>query len=108
MLEFLLHNLEHTFEDNILILPFLFLTYLVIEAIEAHAGGAMQRGLVRAQSAGPILGAVVGVIPQCGFSAAASSLYAGGVITRGALIAVFCPHPMRCCPFCSLRRLTRA
>ncbi len=89
MLEFLLHNLEHTFEDNILILPFLFLTYLVIEAIEAHAGGAMQRGLVRAQSAGPILGAVVGVIPQCGFSAAASSLYAGGVITRGALIAVF-------------------
>ena len=88
MFEFITHNLIHTIEDNILLLPFLFLTYLAIEAIEVHAGTAMQRFLARAQNAGPVIGAVVGVVPQCGFSAAASSLYAGGVITRGALIAV--------------------
>ncbi len=88
MLHTIVHTLLHTIEDNILLLPFLFVTYFAIEAIEAHAGGSMQRFLAKAQHAGPAIGAVVGVVPQCGFSAAASSLYAGGVITRGALIAV--------------------
>ncbi len=85
----LLHILEHTVEDNILILPFLFVTYLIIEALESHAGGSMQRALFKAHRAGPAVGAAIGVVPQCGFSAAASSLYAGGVITCGTLIAVF-------------------
>jgi hypothetical protein len=80
--------LLETIRDNILILPFLFLTYLVIEAIETRAGSSMQQALARTHRAGPIIGAVAGLVPQCGFSAAAASLYAGGVITCGTLIAV--------------------
>lgn len=75
--------------DNLLLLPFLFPTYLVLEAIEAHAGGALERTLGRARRWGPLVGSLSGAVPQCGFSAAAASLYAGGVITVGTLVAVF-------------------
>lgn len=75
--------------ESLLLLPFLFATYLALEAIEAHAGGALGRFLERARSIGPFAGALAGAVPQCGVSAAASSLYAGGVITVGTLVAVF-------------------
>ena len=45
--------------------------------------------LEKAGHFGPLIGAAVGILPQCGFSAAASSLFAGGVISVGTLIAVF-------------------
>ena len=76
-------------QETLLLLPFLFVTYLVLEAIEAHAGGALERFLERARSVGPAAGAFAGAIPQCGVSAAAASFYAGGVITVGTLLAVF-------------------
>ena len=76
-------------QETLLLLPFLFVTYLVLEAIEAKAGGALERFLERARSVGPAAGALAGAIPQCGVSAAAASFYAGGVITVGALAAVF-------------------
>ncbi len=75
--------------ETLLLLPFLFVTYLVLEAVEAHAGGALEKFLERARSVGPLAGAVAGAIPQCGISAAAASFYAGGVVTVGTLIAVF-------------------
>jgi len=74
--------------ETLQLLPFLFATYLVLEAVEAHAGGALERFLERARSVGPAAGALAGAIPQCGVSAAAASLYAGGVITAGTLLAV--------------------
>ena len=76
-------------KETLLLLPFLFVTYLVLEALEAKAGGALERILERARSVGPLAGALAGVIPQCGVSAAAASFYAGGVITVGTLVAVF-------------------
>ncbi len=76
-------------KETLLLLPFLFATYLVLEAVEAHAGGALERFLERARSVGPLAGALAGAIPQCGVSAAAASFYAGGVVTVGTLIAVF-------------------
>ena len=76
-------------KETLLLLPFLFVTYLVLEAVEAHAGGVLQRSLERAKSVGPLAGALAGAIPQCGVSAAAASLYAGGVVTVGTLVAVF-------------------
>ncbi len=76
-------------KEILLLLPFLFATYLVLEAVEAHAGGALERFLERARSIGPLAGAVAGAIPQCGISAAVASFYAGGVVTVGTLIAVF-------------------
>ena len=75
--------------ETLLLLPFLFGTYLVLEMIEAKAGGALERWLERARSVGPFAGALAGAIPQCGVSAAAASFYAGGVITVGTLTAVF-------------------
>ena len=76
-------------KETLLLLPFLFVTYLVLEAIEAKAGSALERFLERARSVGPAAGALAGAIPQCGVSAAAASFYAGGVITVGTLVAVF-------------------
>ncbi len=75
--------------ENLLLLPFLFPAYLLLEWVETHAGDALERKLGRVSHFGPLFGAVAGVVPQCGFSAAAASLYAGGVITAGTLIAVF-------------------
>ena len=76
-------------KETLALLPFLFVTYLVLEAVEAHAGGLLERGLERARAVGPLAGALAGTIPQCGVSAAAASFYAGGVVSVGTLLAVF-------------------
>ena len=75
--------------ETLLLLPFLFVTYLVLEAMETRVDGALGRFLERTSSLGPAAGALAGAFPQCGVSAAAASLYAGGVITVGTLLAVF-------------------
>lgn len=75
--------------DSLKLVPFLFVTYLIMEYLE-HKTSTKTRAVVRrAGKLGPLAGSVAGVFPQCGFSAAASSLYAGGIITTGTLIAVF-------------------
>lgn len=75
--------------DTAKLIPFLLLTYIVMEYLEHRAGAATIRLVRREGKWGPALGAAVGVVPQCGFSAAAASLYAGRVITLGTLIAIF-------------------
>ena len=88
-MDLLFHLFEHALEDTLPLVPFLFVTYLALEALE-HAAGDRAGALVRrAGAAGPGIGALLGVIPQCGFSAAASTLYAGRVISVGTLVAVF-------------------
>lgn len=75
--------------DTAKLLPFLLLTYIAMEYLE-HRAGAATVGLVRrAGKWGPAIGAAAGVVPQCGFSAAASGLYAGRVISLGTLLAIF-------------------
>lgn len=76
-------------KDTIYVIPFLFITYLVMEWLENKTSDKAQGAVQRAGAAGPIVGALVGVVPQCGFSAAAATLYAGRVITLGTLFAVF-------------------
>lgn len=85
----LIHALIHTLEDTLKILPFLFLTYLLMEYLEYNAMGKFTKAVSRVGKAGPLLGGLVGIVPQCGFSAAASGLFAGGVISVGTLLAVF-------------------
>lgn len=75
--------------DTAKLIPFLLLTYIVMEYLEHRAGAATIRLVRRGGKWGPVIGAAVGVVPQCGFSAAAASLYAGRVITLGTLIAIF-------------------
>ncbi len=75
--------------DSIRLIPFLLVTYLAVGFIE-HAGGARaQKAISSAGKVGPLWGGLLGVIPQCGFSAAASYFYVGKVINLGTLIAVY-------------------
>ena len=83
------HVLEHSVADTLYIIPFLFVTYLVMEWLEHKTSGRTEAAVQRAGAAGPAVGALVGVVPQCGFSAAAATLWAGRVITLGTLFAVF-------------------
>lgn len=88
-MDLLLHFIEHALEDALVLVPFLFVTYIALEALE-HAAGARANAVVRgAGAAGPVAGALLGVVPQCGFSAMAATLYAGRVVTLGTLAAVF-------------------
>ena len=75
-------------KETFQLLPFLFGTYLVLEAVEARSDGAAARFLARSRLPGPLVGALAGILPQCGVSAAAASLFAGGAVTAGTLVAV--------------------
>ncbi|MGN0363876.1 MAG: putative manganese transporter [Bilifractor sp.] len=85
----LLDVIKDTITDTLKLLPFLYLTYLLMEWIEDKAQEKTVKVLGKARRLGPVAGAATGVIPQCGFSAAAASMYSGGVITVGTLLAVF-------------------
>ncbi len=75
--------------DFVKLLPFLFLAYLFMEFLEHKAGEKMENAIRRAGKVGPLFGGLLGALPQCGFSTAASGLYAGRVISLGTLIAVY-------------------
>lgn len=75
--------------DTVKLIPFLFVTYLIMEYMEHHTGQKSANFLARMGNAGPVFGGLFGVVPQCGFSASAASLYSGGVITLGTMLAVF-------------------
>ena len=79
----------HSAEELLRLLPFLFLTYLLMEFIEHRGKEKTELVMRRAGAAGPLIGGLLGALPQCAFSAAAASLYSGRVITLGTLIAVF-------------------
>ena len=75
--------------DTIKLLPFLFITFLVLEFVEHKLNSKNQKLLVKSQKVGPLFGGVLGVVPQCGFSSMAANLYSARIITLGTLIAVF-------------------
>ena len=85
----MLEILEHTIEDSIKLIPFLFLTYLLMEYIEHKTKEKTQETIKKSGKFGPFFGAVLGIVPQCGFSVSATNLYAARVITLGTLIAVY-------------------
>ena len=87
--DLLLYSVEHAVEDSIGVLPFLLLTYLLMEYIEHKAGSRLGKILTLSGKTGPLWGGFLGVIPQCGMSAAASNFYAGRMITPGTLLAIY-------------------
>ncbi len=85
----MLEILEDTTLDTLKLIPFLFITYIIMELIEHHASEKTENVIKKSGKYGPVLGAVLGIIPQCGFSAVAANFYAARIITMGTLIAIF-------------------
>jgi hypothetical protein len=78
-----------TLLDVVKLLPFLFVTYVLMEYIEHKMTDKNKEIIEKSGKAGPLFGGLLGMIPQCGFSAAGSNLYVGRIITIGTLIAVY-------------------
>ena len=78
-----------TLIDTVKLIPFLLITYIIMEFIEHKTSHKTKDAIKKSGHFGPLIGGILGVVPQCGFSAAASSLYSARIITLGTLIAVF-------------------
>ena len=89
MFEVLIDSVLDGVLDTVKVLPFLFLTYLLMEYLEHRTEDKTLALIRKADRMGPLFGGLLGIIPQCGFSAAASSFYTGHIITAGTLIAVY-------------------
>ena len=81
--------LQDTLLDAIKLIPFLFIAYLIMEYIEHKTNQKVKNKIKKAGKYGPIIGGIVGIFPQCGFSVSATNLYAARVITLGTLISVY-------------------
>ena len=75
--------------DSLKILPFLFLSYLLIEYIEHKSSEKLEKALSTSGKYSKVVGSILGIIPQCGFSAVAANLFSSRVITIGTLVSVF-------------------
>lgn len=75
--------------DTLKLLPYLFVTFIVLEFIEHKLSEKSEKILSKNKKYGPVVGALLGALPQCGFSSMSATLFSGKVITLGTLIAVF-------------------
>ena len=78
-----------TLIDSIKLLPFLFITYLIMEYIEHKTKEKTKETIKKSGKIGPLVGGILGIFPQCGFSVSPTNLYSARVITLGTLIAVY-------------------
>ena len=85
----MLDVLLDTLIDSIKLLPFLFVVYLIMEYIEHKISDKSKEKIQKSEKYGPFFGSLLGIFPQCGFSVAATNLYAARIITLGTLIAVY-------------------
>ncbi len=85
----MLEIIQETLIDGVKLLPFLFIAYLIMEYIEHKTSEKTKKLIKKSGKYGPLLGGILGIFPQCGFSAVAANLYAGRIISMGTLIAIF-------------------
>ena len=71
----LIHIITHSIIDSLKLLPFLFITYLLMEYLEHHSKDIAEKILKHSGKYGALLGSVLGLLPQCGFSSAAAGFY---------------------------------
>ena len=85
----MLEIIQDALIDTLKLIPFLFITYLIMEYIEHKTKDKTKETIKKSGKFGPLIGSILGVFPQCGFSVSATNLYAARVITLGTLIAVY-------------------
>lgn len=78
-----------TLIDSVKLLPFLFVTYIIMEYLEHKTSNKVKSAIQKSGKFGPLIGGLLGTIPQCGFSVAATNLYASRIINIGTLLAVY-------------------
>ncbi len=83
------HVLLEALIDTAMVLPLLFIVYYLIELIEFKYAIKFQNNKWLKGKASPVIGAVIGCVPQCGFSVVSTDLYTKGAVSIGALIAVY-------------------
>ena len=88
-MDLFLSVLLDTCTDTLKLLPFLFLTYLLLELLERKSGSHSAKLISNSRRFGPMIGGLLGVVPQCGFSAIASEFYSRRIITLGTLLAIY-------------------
>jgi len=89
MKEILFHPFIHTIEETIKLIPFLFIAFIIIEFIEHKLSKKNEKILKESGKFGPLLGGLLGLIPQCGFSVLATNLYITRIISLGSLISIY-------------------
>lgn len=85
----MLDILLDTLIDCLKLIPFLFIVFLIMEFIEHRISNKNIKLIKKADKTGPIFGSILGAFPQCGFSVAATNLYASRIITLGTLISIY-------------------
>ena len=88
-LDLFIDIVKDTLLDCVKLIPFLFFAFLLLEALEHHASEKINNALASSGKAGPVIGSLLGCIPQCGFSVFSANLFSNGVITLGTLLAVY-------------------
>lgn len=83
------HIINHSIEDTLTIIPFLFIAFLFMEYIEHKFNKKTKNIIERAGKSGPLLGSILGVFPQCGFSVMGTNFYAARIISLGTLISIY-------------------
>ena len=78
-----------TILDSLKLLPFLFITFLIIEYLERKLNKKTEKAISKSGKLGPIFGSILGIFPQCGFGVVATNLYITRIITLGTLFSVY-------------------
>ena len=85
----LIHCITHTLEEVLILIPFLFIAFLIIELIEHKLSNKSKKIIEKSGKLGPLFGGLLGMIPQCGFSVVATNLYITRIVSLGTLISIF-------------------
>ena len=85
----IIHGLTHTLEEVLILIPFLFIAFLIIEFIEHKLSNKSKKIIEKSGKLGPLFGGVLGIIPQCGFSVVATNLYITRIVSLGTLISIY-------------------
>ena len=85
----LVHCIIHTLEEVLLLIPFLFIAFLIIEVIEHKLSSKSKKVIEKSGKLGPLFGGLLGMIPQCGFSVVATNLYITRIVSIGTLISIY-------------------